>query len=534
MGENIEQEQVDYAKSHEFNSYFNASYNANSYFGLDIFNLYTPTEISNMTKNPMAHNRQLRELSKQLYSANGLYTQCVDYCTSLPTLDFCVVPKGKNVKKKKLNKEIMEQALTVMHHKEIVRDALFKLMVEGIAFYYAEFTKVTSDNRKYLSDYEVDEIYELNSSRLLINTLDVNVSILPLPTDYTRIVGRKNSSFVIAFDLRYFDQFSEPIKARKLKSYPAEIRDAYIKRSNPDNLVKDWLVLDNDKTIVSKIRCKIEEPYGRPLCLGAIKDILYAQYYSDTKRSQLDNINNNIVYQTFPEGDKKGTCSLSQTQQKTQHNVVKDAVMSKNYRNSMSFFSVSAGTKIDQIKPDTSIFDDNKESSLNDNIGLDLGFMANLLSGSGSGNYGGQTNNLQLLLSEIFMWIEPLELEFVKVINKNIINDKNNPVELYYLPCSLITRKEFTNQMKDLYLQGKGSLRAWIASTGFNSEAYLSLMDMELEEDFENKYPVHMTSFTAATPSDTTGRTETDNPTDSTIRNRSNNGNAIPSPSDSK
>ena len=136
------------------------------------------------------------------------------------------------------------------------------------------------------------------------------------------------------------------------------------------------------------------------------------------------------------------------------------------------------------------------------------------------------------------MWIEPITEELVKVVNENIINDKNNTVGLYYLPCSYITREDFTNQMKDLYLQGKGSLRAWIASTGFNSEAYIELMNMELEEGFDEKYQPHPTSFTISsndTENDKGGRPENENPTSSsTITSKSNNANDMPSPSDNK
>ena len=114
-----------------------------------------------------------------------------------------------------------------------------------------------------------------------------------------------------------------------------------------------------------------------------------------------------------------------------------------------------------------------------------MGFMANLLSGTGSGSYAAQKNNLELLLSEIMMWIEPITAELVKVINNLVIKDKNNTVDLRYLPNSILTRDKFTENMKQLYLQGKGSLSAWIASTGIDLEAYRALMDYELEEDFE-------------------------------------------------
>ena len=511
--------------TYEFSTY-SARGISEYYFGLDIFSIYSPKEISDMVESPMIHNHALRKLSNKLYSSNGLLTQCIDYCTSLPTLDYCVIPRGKNKSKREKNKNLMDSSLRSIHHKEVVRDALFKSMIDGVAFYYCVFASSKADNKKTMSDYDVEEILE-------INDVGVNMSVVPLPTDYTKIVGRKNSSYVLAFNLRYFEGLSQNELNRKLRLYPEEIRKGWAEY-NKGKGSNNWLVLDNTKTIVSKVRSRMEEAWGRPLCLAAIKNILYSAYFQDTCRGTLDEINNRIIYETFPEGKDKGSCALTGKQQTEQHNTVKSAILTKNQRNSTSFFSVAAGTKIDKIDADVSLLDEKNSSYIQDQIGIDLGFMANLLSGSGSGNYAAQQNNLQLLLSEILMWIEPITEELIKVINENVIKDKSNPVGLYYLPCSYITRKDFTTQMKELYLQGKGSLRAWIASTGFNSDAYLSLMDMELEEDFENKYPVHQTSFTQSSKDGNNGgRPEIDSPSsESTISSKANNSNDMPSPSD--
>lgn len=513
--------------TYEFSTY-SARGISEYYFGLDIFNIYSPKEISDMVESPMIHNHALRKLSNKLYSSNGLLTQCIDYCTSLPTLDYCVIPRGKNKSKREKNKNLMDFSLRSIHHKEVVRDALFKSMIDGVAFYYCVFASSKADTKKTMSDYDVEEILE-------INDVGVNMSVVPLPTDYTKIVGRKNSSYVLAFNLRYFEGLSQNELNRKLRLYPEEIRKGWAEYSKGKGS-NNWLVLDNTKTIVSKVRSRMEEAWGRPLCLAAIKNILYSAYFQDTCRGTLDEINNRIIFETMPEGREKGSCALTAKQQMEQHNTVKSAILTKNQRNSTSFFSVAAGTKIDTIKADTSLLDEKNSSYIQDQIGIDLGFMANLLSGSGSGNYAAQQNNLQLLLSEILMWLESITEEIIKVVNENIIKDKSNPVSLYYLPCSYITRKDFTTQMKELYLQGKGSLRAWIASTGFNSDAYLSLMDMELEEDFENKYPVHQTSFTQSSKDDNNGgRPENDSPSsESTISSKANNSNDMPSPSDVK
>lgn len=80
-------------------------------------------------------------------------------------------------------------------------------------------------------------------------------------------------------------------------------------------------------------------------------------------------------------------------------------------------------------------------------------------------------------------------------------------------------------------MNGKGSLRMWISSTGIDSDAYLTLMDLEVEEDWENKYPVHKTSYTLGKNSNNDGGRPTisDNETTSenTIVSKANNSNEV-------
>lgn len=458
-----------------------------SCFGFNIFNYYSSDEITNMVQDPITYNKQLRELSWKIYSSNGMFTQVVDYSTALPTLSYIPIPRGKG-KKSRDNTTLFCTTLRHLKHKEIIRDSLLKCMIDGCAFYYA-VTKESQSNVKTMSDYDVANIVE-------INELGVNLTLLPLPTDFTRIVGRRNNVYQLAFDLKYFELCTdEKDRLRRLKIYPDEISIAWNNYFEKGG--NNWVLLDINKTFAVKIRSKIEEIWGRPIVLSALKDIMYTDYYIDTKRGVLDEINNRVIYQTLPEGKEKGTCALTVNQQEAQHNAVKEAILTKNKRNSTSFFTVASGTKLDKIDINTDILKNtNEQSSLNEQIGLDLGFMSNLLTGSGSGNFASQQNNLELLLSEILMWVEPMAEELSKIINKNIIKDPKNKVDVYYLPCSIITRDSFVSNMKDLYTLGGGSLRAWIASTGIDSDAYLALMENELEEGIFDKFKPHQTSYT--------------------------------------
>lgn len=496
-----------------------------SYFGLNIFDIYSQEQLADLVRDPIANNEILRELSMILYGTNGAFTNTVDYMAAMPTLDKVIVTHGRNKNKKKQNKELMESVLRTIRDKEVIRDALFRGMIEGLAFYYFETTTTPTSRQKFMTDYDVDSVME-------INELGVNASIVSLPTKYTKIVGRKNSSYVIAFNLDYFDIADGESREKKLRKYPKEIREAY-ERRDKEATNGNWVVLDSSKTIVHKIRSKREEPYGRPIVLAAISDILYGDYFTQTKRNVLDEINNRIVYMTFPEGKEKGTSALTKAQQENQHNAVKGAVMNKNNRGGISFFSVASGTKISAIDTqNTDIFDDKYESNLNDKISLDLGIAGSLLNGVGSGTYSAQQNNLELLSAQLFQWIEQISAELNKCISANIIKDNKNWVECKYLPITHVNKKEMVGYMKDLWLQACGSMSAYIAACGISPDAYYALLDEEIENGIYEKYKPHATSYTMSGEESSGGRPEADNPSENTVKSQANNGNSIPSPSD--
>lgn len=514
--------------AYEFNSMHSMRDLSTYYFGIDIFSLYSAEQLAELVKDPIAHNDILRRISLILYGTNGVYTNSVDYMTAMPTLDKVIVTHGRNKDKKRRNKELITSVLDTIKDKEIVRDALWRGMIEGIAFYYFESNGRPQNLQKMMTDYEVESVVE-------INELGINASIISLPADYTKIVGIKNNSYVIAFNLDYFNIPCGETVEKKLKKYPKEIREAYTKRyshEDPGNDGGNWVVLDNNNTIVHKIRSSRSEKYGRPLVLAAINDILYGDYFTTTKRNVLDEINNRIIYQTLPEGKDKGTCALTKAQQQNQHDTVKNAVMSKNNRSGISFFTVAAGTKLDSIEAsNTDLFDEKYESNLDEKIALDIGIASSLLSGTGSGSYSAQANNLELLSAQLFQWIEQIEAEINKCISNNIIKDTQNRVECKYLKTTYANRDTMVTFAKDLYLQGKGSLSLWASACGISPDVFFALLDQEIEDDVENKYPVHLTSYTASS-NDVGGRPTDDSSTNpNTIKSKANNSNDVPKPS---
>lgn len=498
-----------------------------SYFGtFNIFDYYTPEQLSALVRDPMSHNAQLRELSLILYGTSGIFTNSVDYMTAMPTLDKVIVPHGKNITRRKRNKELMESTLRTIKDKEIIRDALWRGMIEGIAFYYFETSGRPNSLQKLLTDFDVDRIAE-------INEFGMNAGIISLPADYTEIVGIKNNSYVIAFNLDYFDSVNGETTEKKLKKYPKEIRDAYESRRNGTTSNGNWIVLDNNKTIVHKIRSSRSEKYGRPLVLAAISDILYGDYFTQTKRNVLDEINNKVVVQCFPEGRDKGSCALTKQQQETQHNTVKNAILNKNGKGHTSFVSVSAGTVLKAIDvANTEIFDSKNESNLSDTIALDLGIAASLLNGSSTSSYSSQNNNLSLLSSQIFQWIAQIESELNKCISANIIKDNVNWCEVRYLPITYVNKEEMISSAKDLYLSAGGSVGLWSAACGIPSDVFLALCDEERDSGIYDRLTPHQTAYTLSKGDSKAGRPTDDNSKNpNTLQSKANDSNNVPKPS---
>lgn len=491
--------------------------------------------ISEYKANPMIYNQQLRRLSWWAYRTNGTISSGLDYMRSMHTLDkvvYTTVPNtSDSFKKRRMsNKKKFESTLDAIKYKKFIRDALLKEFNDGIIFYYLETTKPVAENKKYLSDEEVLNIFE-------INELGINVSIIALPVDYCKIISRKNGSPLVAYDLRYFSQYCGDRLKRKLRSFPKEIRDGW-SRYVAGKQIQPWLLLNNDNTICHKIKSADSEPWGIPMPIASLDDILYANHFINTKRSVLDDLNNQIFYETYPEGERKGSSSLSQPQQTAQHNMIKSALFNNNNRYGKAFFSLATGTKLDQIKVDTTIFDEKNEVNVKNNISQDLGIEAAIVGGKSNANFATATLNIECISSSIYSYITEIVDELNKVINANIIKDNSCPTKMSILPTTFVNRDKMVKYMSDLYARGKGSLQAWVSSTGVDPECYLALMEEELEQDFENRFPVHKTSFTLTSKDSdmsdvdkSAGRPETTNPdNENTIQSKTTNSNASPKP----
>lgn len=163
-----------------------------------------------------------------------------------------------------------------------------------------------------------------------------------------------------------------------------------------------------------------------------------------------------------------------------------------------------------------------------------MGISSTLLGASSTGaNYAVQQSNLELITAQVYRWIYELQFELNYVINKTIIKDERNKVEIYYFPTSFVNRSKFFDQMKTLYSEAAGSLSFLIAAGGIDPDLYLSVLDDEISDGIFEKYMPHQTSYTMSS-SDTrnAGRPTDDESTNvNTIISKATNSNGVPKPS---
>ena len=491
---------------------------------------YSISDIEHIVTHPQDYPAHIRNLGEWAYNTNGAIKSGIDKMSTMHYLSYVLydVNNLSTSQKSKANKNKFDWVLKQIKYKQLIWEVLRCVLSKGTSFYYFEATPSTNkDVGRYMYDSDVLQTSEINSSKAIPHTI-------ALPADYCAIVTRRNNVDVLAFDLRYFKQFTGSELNRQLLTMPKEIQEAYDSYKNNRTNGKSWVVLNPNNTIVNKIGVSSKEQWGIPMSITALDEIMYANTFINTKRNVLSQINNNIIYEVFPvRGDGSGKSTLTEKQQQLQHDVLSRAVTQKANKQKTSVLSLAAGTTLGNLKIDTSIFDEKNEKSIKDNIPEAMGFAPSALYGgqnSGSTNYATALLNLQLVANHVYSIIESIVDELNKCINYNCIKDNAHQIQMYVLPITPINSKEMFERCKALYADCGGAMTPLIAATGINPNVYLSLMDFEREQKFDEKYTPHQSMYTQSNKG---GRPEVADATnENTIISKNNNSNSLPSPND--
>ena len=449
------------------------------------------SDLKQYVKYPMIYNEILRTISEQAYGTQGIYSNICDYMIAIPTLAHITTMRNKTPefkeKKKKFN-----LMLKLLNHDRSTRDILRNLFICGT--YIGTLRNTTANNKNIDSSAATIESID----RIEGLSLDDNFMIQPLDLDYCKIIGFQNNISIAAFDMMYFDQFKFGGLVNEIKNFPKEFMKAYM--GYKKDSCKRWFTLDYRKTIALKFKAKEDEPYGRPLGLSAFVSMKASSDYDDSQYQLISELASSIYYLILPSGEKQGSCSLNSTQQKEVIEAFKNAVKvnTSGENNKISTLSLAPGTEISRLSKDSSLIKDTLSDENMKKISTSLGFASSALNAESSGgsSYANLAVNLDLVSSQVFQSVNEIAREYTRVINELLEIKPKDYIDISYLPISWLNKDDMFEKAQSLYTQGKGSLKFWIATMGVNIDDYLSLMDEELEEDFENKYPVHLTSAT--------------------------------------
>jgi len=465
------------------------SYSSFSLGRLDTDNI-SMSDLKQYVKYPMIYNEILRTISEQAYNEQGIYSNIVDYMIAIPTLSHITTMRNKTDKFKEKKKKF-NLLLKLLNHDRSTRDILRNLYIYGT--YIGILRDTTANNKKI----DTGAVIVDSIDRIEGLSLDDNFMIQPLDLDYCKIIGFQNNISIAAFDMMYFDQFKYGGLINEIKNYPKDFIKAYMDYKK--DVSKRWFILDYRKTIALKSKAKEDEPYGRPLGLSAFTDMKLSGDYDDSQYQLISELASSIYFLILPEGEKAGSCSLNKTQQDNIIEAFKNAVKINTNGNTakISTLSLAPGTKIDRLSKDSSLIVDTLSDENMKKISTSLGFASSALNAESSGgsSYANLAVNLDLVSSQVFQLVNEIAREYTRVINELLNIKPKDYIDIKYLPISWLNKDDMFEKAEKLYTQGRGSLKFWISTLGVDVDDYLSLMDEELDEDFENKYPVHATSF---------------------------------------
>ena len=456
-------------------------------------------EISQFIQHPMVYNRQIRDVSKRMYNLHGLYGRTVDKMVASPTLDHVVIPYDTKEISLKRAKSVDYFLTRKMNHKLSTRDVYMAALTEGM------YVAILRDTKKQTTTIDTTFVDSLDKIEGL--AISTNAMLQPLDRDYVKFIGFMNGDYVCAFDMMYFDQFKQGGLVAEIRNYPPDFMKAYNEYRKDHN--KRWYILNQKTTFAYKYRSQLDEPYGRPLGLSALNDILFSESYTNSQRGNLKDNSGTIRYLVQPEGEKKGQSSLNKDQQKNQYDNFKEAVkghvQSTSHKISQTSTLVLApGTTVGKLENDDTFLKDTLTDENMKAVSTDLGLALAALNGMGESSYSSLAVNLDLMLAEVFQMLEQIEWQYTKILNNLLEIPEDEWVEIKYLRTSILNREQAFNNAKDLYTLAGGS-RLYLYATGTGDyNTYMKLMDYEKAMGFDEKYLPHPTSFTISDSADKT------------------------------
>lgn len=457
-------------------------------------------------RNPPKYKKQLIQLSKYYYNKDGVVTDCYDLFNVLPILNYSILWENMQMKKFAQNKKAIDTFLRNIKIERLIRDTIFTVIQEGTCVWY-------NRKNKYIQFLNNDEI---------------------------KIEYMIDGKWQVLYDLQVFDLYKlKDGLEMQINAAPEEVTVARYNAYKKDSSQR-YIPLDITKTQVFKLRGSRLEPYGIPYCIPALSSIIHKDLLEKTEKALADRITSQIVIQklgNFLSSDGKTSLPLPKEAVSQYHDNLKQ-LLQKKYDNSstdnasIAPLTIPSFITIEELEVNMTTFPKEVWERIDNDIYKKLGYSQSLNFGGGNGqSFGSSTINVEKIYSIVFYLIKDMEDGLDEYMTHIVPSGNFNP-RIKFSRATILDKDTGFKQAESLYLKGRGSLKHFVESAGYDFEHWLAQVKYENEVLKLDDLPVHQTSFTQSGDSNT-GRPSANNPTnDNTAKSQGNNSNANPSPSD--
>ena len=414
---------------------------------------YTREDIQKWFTDPDTYIKELRDLSRYLYVAKGIYYTAINFYTNLPTLDYNIVPTFYDFDESAKDKILKSKQAVYNYCDDILDKSSVRSVIKAILKDGAYYGYERSANKTYYMQ------------RLL--------------NDYCREGKIINGLPSVEFDFSFFDRQEE-----LLEGYDVEFTTKYKAYKNGKGNDLKWQVLDYTKTICIPLE---SDDFNFPALTGIFDDLMdlddYYKYMKDTIEMETEK----VIVQKPTMNEETGEMLVDPSDIEFFQNALA-SVFDERYK------VVSTPFPIDTID-----FTKNKMS----NSGFDGVDKMKNATWNGTGiakpvfgetdSASGLKVNYEINASYVFAIIEKLE-KWLKQRLKTI-GTKKYSFKVEYLRTTNVYRKDTFDMHFKMFSTG-GALEPLISSMGMNPQSYIQMLQMENLEGVKDHLKIPESIYT--------------------------------------
>lgn len=458
---------------------------------------YSLDQVHRFQSNPVRYNKELRNLSMYYYSKYGIVNQTYNLYRNYHSLESSLKSTNPKSNKAKEDKEKIAEFDNNILSKPLIRDIIFEAVSKGTAIGY-----LVGKNKNSVQMLDLDYYLPF---RMIGGKWQCQVDLLKFVANYNQYKDMPN------------DWLPQNLEVtRELNFQPQEVRRAFrrYQSGNGDRIYN----LQLDKTFVVKSMATQDERLGRPLCIGAIDDLIHKDLLRNAEIAVFERIISLMLVLNMGGSNKDCDIDLTEDEMKALYNQVK-SVLQGDAKKGIRLFGLPHWAKLEPIKVDLDALNSNVFKRNEDSIIVSLGVQGILGGDTGQSFASGQLS-LRILIANIFAILEQIE-ESLFNYQYSLLTEADDCVYTRSFNRSLIMdESKIVEVLKSMSDKGF-SIKAVLDSIGVDFDDYIDQTLYETEElELQEKVKPYQSS---ATLSDKGGRPSGDN---------GDNGNSTPSPSD--